>query len=88
MNVQWAASVAKPGVSKWGVKGEDAGRVHPLPVRGPGAMPPEKIQITDARRRVLAHFSDKNQYIDACVYACKLRKIFQITYVCNAACRG
>jgi hypothetical protein len=51
------------GFQSRGVKMEGAGGVYP---------PAVIFQITDACRRVLAHFSDKNQHIDACIYACKL----------------
>jgi hypothetical protein len=36
-------TVAKPGVSKWGVKGEGTRGGVPPPVGGPGAVPPEKF---------------------------------------------
>jgi hypothetical protein len=47
--------VAKPWVSKWGgVQGEGTGGGKPPPVPppagGPGAVPPENFQITDAHR--------------------------------------
>jgi hypothetical protein len=42
-----------------GVKGEGTGGGVPPPAGGLGAVPRKKFQITDARRRVLAHFSDK-----------------------------
>jgi hypothetical protein len=43
--------------------------VYPLPLGVRGLCPRKNFQITDARMCVLAHFSDKNQYIDACIYA-------------------
>jgi hypothetical protein len=69
--------VAKPGVSKWGGGGGGKGEGRegvgvPSPAGGPGAVPRRKFKITDACRRVLAHFSYKNQHTDACIYACKL----------------
>jgi hypothetical protein len=42
--------VAKPGVSKWGAKGEGTGGGVPLPAGGPVAVPPENFQFADARR--------------------------------------
>jgi hypothetical protein len=66
--------VAKPEVSKWGggLRGRVREGVYPVPLGVRGLWPRKIFQIADARRRVLAHFSDKNQYIDACIYACRL----------------
>jgi hypothetical protein len=55
-----------------GLRGEGTGGVYPLLMGARGLCPRKNFQITDACRRVLGHFSDKNQHIDACIYACKL----------------
>ena len=61
-----ALIVAKPGVSKWGLRRGYGRGLFPS-AGGSGAVPAEKnFQITDARRGVLAHFPYKNQYIAAC----------------------
>jgi hypothetical protein len=54
--ITFAIAVAKPGVSKWGLRGKVYGMGVPLPAGGPGAQPPENFQITDACRSVLVHF--------------------------------
>jgi hypothetical protein len=59
--------VEKAGVSKWGLRGRVREGVYSLPPEGLGdCVPGKNFQITDARRWVLAHFPDKNQYIAAC----------------------
>jgi hypothetical protein len=74
-----ALIVAKPGVSKWGLRERVREGVIPSCWGLGGCAPGKNFQITDARRGVLAHFPYKNQYIAACIYACKLWKNFQIT---------
>jgi hypothetical protein len=62
-----ALIVAKLGVSKWGLRGMVREGVYSLPLGARGLCPRKFFfQITDARRRVLTHFPDKNQYIAAC----------------------
>jgi hypothetical protein len=56
---------------KVGVKGRVGRGVSP-PAGARGLCLWKNFQVTDACRRVLAHFSYKNQHIDACIYACKL----------------
>jgi hypothetical protein len=66
--IQWRSQ----GFQSWGVKGRVREGVYPLPLGVRGLCPRKIFQITDACRRVLAHFSDKNQHIDGCIYACRL----------------
>jgi hypothetical protein len=60
--------VAKPGVSKWGLRGRVREGGVLRSAGGSGAMPPEKFSSYRCTQASFSTFSDKNQYI----YACKL----------------
>jgi hypothetical protein len=45
-----AVIVAKPGVSKWGLRGRAREGVYPLSLGARGLCPGKKFQTTDARR--------------------------------------
>jgi hypothetical protein len=62
-----ALIVAKPGVSKWGLRG-GYGRGVPLPLGARGCAPGKKFSNYRCTQVSFSTFSDKNQYI----YACKL----------------
>jgi hypothetical protein len=52
-------AVAKPGVSKWGVKGEGTGGGVLPPAGGPGAVPPENFSNYRCTQVSFSAFSDK-----------------------------
>jgi hypothetical protein len=51
--------VAKPGVSKWGLRGRVREGVYCVLLGARGLCPRKNFQVTDARRRVLVHFQTK-----------------------------
>jgi hypothetical protein len=58
---------------KVGVKGEGTGGVYPLPLGArPGLCPRKNFQSYRCMQVSFSAFSDKNQHIDACIYAGKL----------------